>query len=430
MTWHRTIALLAAVLMIGSLSACAGGDGSDGTATETQAAGEETESEPAAAGEEPSGEPIRIGGTLGLTGSFAGPSEHYRILYEAAVEQVNEEGGLLGRPVELLLYDDESTQETAQSLYQRLINEDQVDLLLAPYTTFIGGSVLPVVRPSDKLMVNAGFTGLELARQFERLFMVWPFQEHNWTRPFFEMLEELPEGERPQQLAVLTAQNPFTISERDGIDGEGGVLTYAEEMGLDVVVNEEYSTDATDVSGLVQQAMDADADALVVLGLPNDSSLIARTVAELGYEPDVYCSCGSSVTTFPSWDDLSADAANGVFSVVPAWENESPEEYPGIDQVVQAFDEAGFDEMPAYGPVAYAAIQILRQAVEATGTTDNAELVEYLHDNEFQTATGPLSFNENGVPEFHGGLVQYEDGSNSLVWPSDRAETEPAVPRQ
>lgn len=412
------------------LTACGGGDEAGSETTEAaQPDSGETEAAQAAeeATGEPSGEPIRIGGTLGLTGAFSGPSEHYRILYEAAVEQINNEGGLLGRPVELILYDDESTPETAQTLYQRLINEDQVDLLLTPYTTLIGGAVLPVVRPTDKLLVNAGFVGIELAHQYDNLYMVWTFQEPDYPRPFFEMLDAVPEDQQPSTLALFTAQNPFTIMERDGFEGEGGVLNYAEERGIEVVVSEEYPTDATDVSGLVQRAIDADAEALVVLGLPNDSALIAETTAELGYEPAFYCSCGSSVTTFPFWDDLDPQAANNVYSSVTSWESDDPEQFPGLDTVIEIFQEEGFDEMPAYAPMAYSAIQVLRQAVEETGTTDNAELAAYLQDNEFQTASGEIAFDEFGVPEFAGGLVQYIDGDNALVWPEDRAETDPVI---
>lgn len=431
-TQRRVAAVVAALALM--LAACGGGDGAtepeepaDGANGEPEGDGGETEGEGGEAAA-PSGDPIRIGGTLGLTGAFSGPSEHYRILYEAAVEQINADGGLLGRPVELVIYDDESTPETAQGLYQRLINEDQVDLLLTPYTTLIGGSVLPAVRPTGKLLVNAGFVGIELAHQYDNLFMIWTFQEHNYTRPFFEMLAEQPDDLQPQTMAVFTAQNPFTVMERDGFQGEEGVLNYAEEQGIEVVVNEEYATDATDVSGLVQRAIDADADALVVLGLPNDSALIARSVAELGYEPDYYCSCGSSVTTFPFWRDLSPEAANHVYSAVTTWESDDPERFPGLDEVVQIFEDEGFEEMPAYAPMAYAAIQVLRQAVEETGGTDNEALAAYLAENEFQTASGTLRFDENGVPEFQGALVQYVDGENVVVWPDDRATGEPVVP--
>ena len=432
---RRLIALMAILAML--VAACGDGDSTETTAASGDTSAETTpettsgtETTGSSDDSTAQGDPIRIGGSLGLTGTYAGPSEHYRILYEAVVEEINDNGGLLGRPVELLLYDDESTQETAQSLYQRLINEDQVDLLLAPYTTFIGGAVVPVVRPTGKLIVNAGFVGTELAHQYEGMFSVWTFQEPDWPRPFFEMLGELPDDQKPETMALLTAQNPFTIMERDGYEGEGGALRYAEELGLEIVVNEEYPTDATDVTGLVQRAADADADVLVVLALPNDAALIARTVAEVGYEPDFYCACGSSVTTFPLWHELSPEAAENVYSVVTTWESDDPAQFPGLDRVVEIFQDQGFQEMPAYGPVAYAAIQVLAQAVEATGGTDDAALAEYLLANEFDTATGVLRFDEFGLPEFSGGLVQFVEDDNRLVWPSDRAEAEPVIPGQ
>jgi branched-chain amino acid transport system substrate-binding protein len=424
MALRRMTALMGALLLLTGLAACGGDEPEVAEPAQEEPADEETEAAQESAAE-PSGEPIRIGGSLGLTGSFAGPSEHYRTIYEAAVEEINADGGLLGRPVELVLYDDESTQATAQALYQRLINEDNVDLLLAPYTTFIGGSVIPVVRPTGRLMVNAGFTGWQLARQYDRIFFTWTMQEPTWTQAFFDMVDNLPEDQRPERMALLVAQNPFPILSRDGVEGELGVLNFAADAGIEVVLNEEYPADATDLSGLIQRAQDADADMLVVLGLPNDSVLAARTVAELGYEPEIYCTCGSSMTTFPVWQDLG-DAGNHVFTPVPAWSNE---DYPGMETVIEVFEEAGVEEMPAYGPVAYAALQVIQQAVEATGGTDNDELTEYIRDNTFETATGMLDFDEFGIPTFGGGVVQYVDGRNNMVWPADRAEAEPIVPR-
>jgi branched-chain amino acid transport system substrate-binding protein len=426
--FRRFLALFAVCALL--LAACGGQDDEVADEPVDDPAEEPEEDEPAddQDGAEPEGDPIRIGASLGLTGAFAGPSEHYRILYQAAAAEINDQGGILGRPVELLLYDDESTQATAQTLYERLISEDEVDLLLAPYTTFIGGAVIPVVRNSGLLMVNAGFTGWELARQYDKLFMVWPMQEPTWAQGFFELLGDLPEDERPARMALVTAQNPFTVMVRDGFEGELGVLNWADELGIEVVVNEEYPQDAADVSGLVQRAQDADADLFVVLGLPDDSGLIARTVAEVGYQPDIYCSCGSSVTTFPFWKDIG-EAGNYVFTPVPAWETDEVQQFPGIDEVVRIFDEEGFEEMPAYGPVAYAALQIMQQAVEETGSTDGDVLAEYLHEHEFQTATGTLRFDEHGVPEFAAGVVQFVDGSNVMVWPPDRSTADPVIPR-
>lgn len=388
----------------------------DTTAPETTAPGDDSE---------PSGEPIRVGGTLGLTGAFAGPSDHFRTYYEASVADLNERGGLLGRPVELIIYDDESTQATAQALYERLVNEDDVDILLAPYTTFIGGAVVPVARDSGKVMVNAGFVGWDVARQYDRIFYTWTIQEPTYTKPFFDWLGTLDPEERPERMALLVAQNPFTIMEREGSGGVGGVLQYAEDLGIEIVVNEEYPGDITDPSPLMQRAMDEDADLLVVLGLPQDSVLMARTAAEVGYEPDFYCTCGSTMNAFPVWRELG-DAGNYVFGNNPSWRTDP---YPGMDQAVAISEQLGLEEMPPYGPMSVAVFQVIEQAVDGVGSTDSAALAEYMYANSFETAVGEITFDEFGIPEYSGSLLQYIDGEVVKVFPEEEATADPVYPR-
>src|SRR5690606_38159617 len=258
-------------------------------------------------------EPIIIGGTLGLTGAYSGPSAAYKAAYDLWVEQVNAEGGLLGRQVELRIYDDESNATTAQQLFQRLINDDEADLLLAPYTTAVGGAVVPLTERAEKILWNAGFVSAELHANSELLVTSWPYQEPEYPRPLFEYLKTLPEDERPTTLAVVTAQNPFTIVARDGYNGSGGVLNYAAELGMDVVYNEEYNQQATDLTALVQGAKDSGAEVFVGLSLPNDGALMARTVEQVDYRPEYYCQCGSQVVTLPNWEDLGSAGMN-VFS--------------------------------------------------------------------------------------------------------------------
>ena len=432
-TWRNNPSRLRhifALLVILAMITAACGDGDDDGSTDSgdTAAPADSDTGDADSGDgdaAPSGDPIRIGGTLGLTGAFAGPSDDFRTYYEAAAEDLNARGGLLGRPVELILYDDESTQATAQSLYERLVNEDDVDILLAPYTTFIGGAVVPVARDSGKVMVNAGFVGYDIARQYDRLFFTWSIQEPTYTKPFFDWLGSLSEEDRPERMALMAAQNPFTIMERDGSGDQVGVLGYAEDLGIEVVVNEEYPSDISDPSPLLQRAADEDADLLVVLGLPQDSVLMARTAAEVGYNPEFYCTCGSTMNAFPVWQDLG-DAGNYAFGNNPVW---SSDDLPGLDMAVSIADEIGYDVMPPYAPMSLAAFQVIEQAVNAVGSTDSEALAQYMYDNTFATAAGNLDFDEFGVPVYQGSLLQYVDGDVVKVWPAETATAEPVYPR-
>jgi branched-chain amino acid transport system substrate-binding protein len=372
-----------------------------------------------------SNEPIVIGGTLGLTGTFSGPSAAYKAAYEYWAGQVNASGGLLKRKVQLKIYDDESDPTTAQQLYQRLINEDQVDLLLAPYTTAVGGAVVPTTERAGKVLWNAGFVSQQLHSSSKLLVSSWTYQEPEYPRPFFDYLKSLPADKRPRSLAVATAQNPFTIVARDGFKGSGGVLNYAKQLGLKVVFNEEYNQQATDLTSLIQQAKASRAEVFVGLGLPNDAALMAKTVRQVDFRPSYYCQCGSQVVTLPNWKDLGA-AGQNVFSTTTAWPGQPG--HPDLDRLYAYFKQRlGYQIMPAYGAGGLAILQVLQQAVEGTKGLDQQKLRRYVAENQFQTAVGTLKYNPDGTAQFAALLVQQQNGAQ-VVWPKDAATAEPIAP--
>lgn len=426
MTWWRwMVTLVALALVLGACGGADSGDGDDGGGSEAAADAEDVTSEAADSGDAPEGDPIVIGGTLGLTGAFSGPSAGYRAAYEFWADKVNAEGGLLGRPVELLIYDDESTPNTAQTLYQRLINQDEVDLLLAPYTTFVGGAVLPIVEQNEMMLFNGGFVGIDLFTNSDWMVGTFTYQEPDYPRGVFEMIDSLPDDQKPQRIGIATAQNPFTLLVRDGYEGEGGVKNFAEERGIDVVVDEEYAADATDVTGILQRAQAQDVDAFFALALPNDAALLARTAQNVGFSPDIYCSCGSQVTSLPYWSDLGA-AGDGVMSTAMSWPSD---DYPGLDELTEyAQDELDYAEVPVYLTGGYAIMQVLQEAVEEVGEIDQAALRDYVTNQTIDTVVGPITYDENRIPEYSSILVQYQGDHNEVVWPPDRATAEPRIP--
>lgn len=363
--------------------------------------------------------PITIGGTLGLTGAYSLSSAAYEAAYEDWVDQVNADGGLLGREVKLRIYDDESDPAVAQQLFQRLINEDQVDLLLAPYSTAVGGAVVPLTERAGKVLWNAGFVSQELHAKSDLLVSSWTYQEPDYARPLFDYLGSLPEGERPETVAVATAQNPFTLVARDGHEGTGGVLNFAEEMGMEVVFNEEYDQQTTDLTQMAEQAKSSGADVFVALSLPNDAALMAEAVNTVDYRPDYYCQCGSQVVTLPNWAELGQPGMN-VMSTTMAWPGQP--DRPGLDELFKRLQaELDYKIMPAYGAGGLAILQVIQQAVEGTGGLDQEELRKYVADNTFETAVGTLNFNDDGTPEFAAQLVQQQPDGAQIVWPDDVA---------
>lgn len=389
-----------------ALTACAGGGSSSGSTGSG------------------SDQPIIIGGSLGLTGTYSGPSAGYKLAYDYWVDQTNAAGGLLGRPVKLDIYDDGSNATTAQQLYQRLINEDHADLLLAPYATAVGASIVPITERAGRLVMDPGFFSKELHSSSKLLVSSWPYQDTEIAFPFLDYLGELPAGQKPSTLAVVAAQNPFTLVGLNGYDGKDGVLNKAKELGINVVFNQEYDQSATDLTGLIQQAQASGAQAFIALALPNDASLIAKTVNQVGWNPDYYCSCGSQVTTLPNWPD-NGPGANNVFSTTTAWPSQG---YPGLQELADYFAAHGSPNLPAYGAVAYAALQILGDAVTATGSLDDQTLHDYIIGHQFDTVLGPVSYNTDGTISFAALLVQFQGDSNQVIWPAKYATAQARTP--
>jgi branched-chain amino acid transport system substrate-binding protein len=369
-------------------------------------------------------QPIVIGGTLGLTGAFAEPSTDYKAVYDLWLEKVNKAGGLMGRPVKMIIYNDESTPTVAQSLYNRLLDQDKVDLVLAPYTTFVGGAIVPIVRSHNKILFNGGFVGINIFNNAKGWIVgSYNYQEPDYTRGLFEMLKSIPEADRPKRVAIFTAQNPFTIVVRAGVEGKGGALNYAKDAGLQVVVDEQYPPNTTDFTGLVQKAKNANADVVIAAGLPNDTLQIARTVAQQGYKPAVFCTCGSQVTTLKGWAALG-DAADRGFGTTIAWPTQP---FAGIAELGEIFKKRGYATLPTYAIGGTAILEVLEQAVNGAKTLDQEKLKAYIEKTTFKTVGGDFKYQANGTPEYSQITLQYIKGKNEVVWPKQYRTADPVL---
>jgi branched-chain amino acid transport system substrate-binding protein len=370
-------------------------------------------------------EPIVVGGTLGLTGPFAGPSVEYKAVYDYWLADVNKRGGLLGRQVKLTIYNDEGTPTIAQGLFNRLIQQDHADLLLAPFSTFVGGAIVPIVLSHKKILFNGGFVGINIFGAAKgSIIGSYTYQEPDYTRGVFELIKTLPPGKRPTKVAIFTAQNPFPVIVRDGFNGNAGALKFAKDAGIAVVVNEQYPPNTTDFTGLVQKAKAANADMLLQLGLPNDSLQVARTVQQLGYKPKLFCTCGSQVTTLPAWTKMGT-AGEAVIGTTISWPTQN---FQGLAELQTFFKGRGYDTIPAYGIVSYAILQVLEQAVDGAKTLDDSKLKAYILSHEFHTAAGSFKYQPDGTPVFSQVLLQYLNNKNEVIWPTQMKTANPVIP--
>ena len=218
---------------------------------------------------------------MALTGPFAEPGKWYQRVWEWYFKDLNARGGLLGRPVKLILYDDESDPNKAATLYERLLTVDKVDLLLGPYPTPTDAAVIPIAERNGMVLIQGGTaaTSLLRGRSNKYTFTVFTSLDADWGKIWVDWLSSLPEAQRPRTAAIFTLNNPFTIGVQKGLpDQLGGA-------GLRVAVNEVYDQGTTDFTALVQRAKAANVDAVAMLSYFPDSVLLTRTMAEQGLKP-------------------------------------------------------------------------------------------------------------------------------------------------
>jgi branched-chain amino acid transport system substrate-binding protein len=371
-----------------------------------------------------SSKPIKIGGTLGLTGSLSITAVEYKEVYDFWAKKVNAAGGLLGRRVSMDIKNDNSTAATAQSLYQTLISSDRVDLLLGPYATFVGVPVVPIARAANKVLFNGGFVGLQYFNQADGWMVgTYTYQEPDYSRGVFDSIASLPADQRPTKVAILTNNTPFTLVARDGYKGEGGVVNNAKKANMKVVFNETYSSTTTDFTAAIQRAKSAGADLFFVLGMPNDSDNIIKTEHVLGYQPKITCACGAQATTLPNWTQLGS-ATEGVVGTTVAW----PTQKNNGAQDVESFSQSrGEKVVPAYDYVAYSVLQVLQQAVEGAKTLDQNKLKNYIHSHTFDTAVGKIKYQANGTPNYSEVITQTVKGVQQPIWPANIATAKLAL---
>src|SRR5574341_1515823 len=366
--------------------------------------------------------PIVIGVSLPLTGDFSEPGTAAGQGYDVWVALVNESGGLLGRQVELKVYDNASDQDTAVADYERLITVDEVDLVVGPFPSRL-------VIPTSEVAARYGYAFVELAggapdvfnRGLDNLFFAQPARGAQQADPFADYLFSLPEDQQPKTFAIVSQDDPFTLGVMDRLQG------LLEDGGMEMVFHEVYAPETTDFSAIAIQVAAEDPDLIIGGTILEDSVGQIRAYQEAGYQPRF-----AFFTTGPSlpgpFREALGDATEGIFSSI-SWFPEA-DEFQNADFVAKYIElfggEAG--DIPEDAADAFTVGQVLQQAIENVGSIDNAALIEELHSATFDTVVGPLSFDETGAPQGSFMLLQWQGETFVIVGPADRAEGEPLPP--
>lgn len=429
---RRHLALLAVLAMI--VAACGGDGGADTTAAPDDTSAPDTTApatDTTAGGEAPSGDPIVIGSTLALTGPLAPTAAIHQVAGELYVERLNEAGGLLGRPVEWRVLDDESVADQAASLYERLITEDEVDLIMGPYGT---GAIAAAMQVADRYgYVFPQHTGsLTYAFDYQCQFPAWPTGRYpNITNPelIFDALEST--GNPPETIAFVINQFPGSMFVAYGYPDSGdpqdarGAKEIAEERGYEVVLDVQYPLTIDDWGPIAAQVRDADPDFVYLGALGVDGPNLIAAMDALNYQPP------SIFMQWPAPGPVlgAGESAEGVLSVT-AFEPHPPfTDDPENAEIAAAFDEAAaeagipYTSMETQASASWAAWQTLIQGVEGAGSLDNTEVCDYLLNNGVSTIFGDYEYGTEDF-NYYGDLSyvkQVQDGDWYVVYPEEFA---------
>ena len=376
-------------------------------------------------GGEASGDPIKVGASLPLTGEFSEPGKAARQGYEVWEAMVNESGGLIdGRPVEMVIKDDQSNQNTIVADYNALISRDQVDLLLGTFSSLLNLPASAVAERNRMLYVEPAGGAPELFdRDFRFLFFAQQATADKQGEVWANYITELPENERPKTVAYPTLDDPFAQPTSEGIEA---ILS---EAGIRTVYRETYTIDNPNLDGIANALKSRNPDLVVHGATFEDGVGMVRALRKANFTPKMLYQ-----TTAPSLGDQYAEAigkqtTEGIFYGVS---HSKEAETPGNQEFVAKYREMfGGEEVPEDAADAYATAQVLQAAVDAVGTIERdrqLELADWLRENEVDTILGPLSWDDQGRPQGEFLVGQWQSGVPEIILPEEAATTEEILP--
>jgi branched-chain amino acid transport system substrate-binding protein len=353
--------------------------------------------------------PIRIGFSMSLTGFLSAVGKQGLLGIEIWRDQINKEGGLLGRPVELVYYDDKSSPQEVPGIYTKLLDVDKVDLVVGGYATNEVAPAMPVIMRKNKTFISLFALDVNDKFKYPNYFSVLPTGQDtkgSFTEGFFEAAKETGQI---KTVALAAADAEFAQNACDGARAN------AKKFGMKIVYDKSYPPPpkTTDFTPIVRALQAANADAVIVCSYPADSVGMVEAANEVGLKPKMFggAMVGLQVTAFK---EKLKGKLNGIVNY-ETWVPDEKQMYKGTKEFFEEYQKrakgAGVDPLGYYlGGWGYAYVQILGDAIKGSKSIDDKALATYLKAHNFETIMGPIKFGKKGEWETGRMLtVQYHD---------------------
>ena len=370
---------------------------------------------PAGAGHRPSNE-VLLGGAISLTGQYAEPAGRQVNAIKLWADEVNARGGLLGHKIALRLLDDKSDTQTSIKLYEKLITEDKVDLLLAPYSSGITEAVANVNERYKMPFVAYGASSTPIWEKGRRYIFNIVAVAEDYQKGAIHLAQQIG----VKKLAIIGQDSLFPRQ------AGKGAKDWAQKLGIEVVLEENYPAKQTDFTALLQKIKGAGAEAIISNSYFADAAAQLRQMRELNVNVKLFSSTvGPSLPNFPEQVGASAEYVLGYSQWEPL-----PEilKHPGMKEFVEAYEKR-YGEKPNYhAGNAYGALQVTEAALKKVGSFDNEKLRDALATIDVHSTFGRYKVDAKGLNSHEGLTFQILRGQRKVVWPEKWAETKAELP--
>lgn len=366
---------------------------------------------------------IRVGFSMALTGPYAPAAKGQMEAYLLWEEQVNKKGGILVKdqgnkplPVKLVYYDDKSEAETAVKVYEKLITDDKVDLLLAPNSTTIHFAVFPIAEKYKAPIVGNTAASVKLRDLKSKYFwFVTATMPDRQMKALVDLLKSL----KVKTVAVTSVQEIFP---RENLEF---LIPDLKEAGLEIVLQKDYPRGVKDLVTLLSEAKGKNPDAYIGLTYVPDTLLTTTQIQEVGFNPKFYFQLvgAASVAFGPKF----GQATEGI-STFGHWSPKA--KWPGAKEFLDNY-VAKFKAKPDYlnSTLAYVGCQVTEQAVEKAGTLNWEKVAATIAREEFSTINGPVKFTGSENLRMPAMVLQWQKGDVEIIWPPEVATAKPLYPK-
>jgi branched-chain amino acid transport system substrate-binding protein len=337
---------------------------------------------------------LKIGFGMSQTGALAGNGKAALISMEIWRDDVNAKGGILGRKVEFVHYDDQTNPSTVPGLYTKLLDVDKVDLVVSGYGTAVIAPAMPLMMQRNMVFMSLFGLNVNSKFKYDRYFQIMPAGPDpavDWTRGFFETAATL--NPKPQTVALVGADAEYPHLALEG------ARQHVKRLGLKVVYDKTYPPNTVDYSPIVRAIQATNPDLVYLASYPPDSAGMVRAANEVGLKTRMFGG-GLVGPQFAALKTQLGPLLNGMINYeayVPDINSKFPFLAPFLAKYQARAAKEGVDPLGYYlPPYAYAMMQVLEQAITKTGGLDQTKLADYMHKNEFDTFVGKVRFAPNG----------------------------------